>query len=267
MRMLKLGLLSLSVVAGLASPALAGGWWSSIGLDGQPVGIGESFRHHVSEVMFDTIEEAERAKEQTFFVYLVRHFDEGALDDALGRADPGDWWRPVTEPIRAGTVELTSWDANLAEARVRLDVPGVSPGSYHLMLCDAGCDRPLGNLIPAGVTVTDDVLAAQTTRRLLETEARLSLAVQRTRNDLRATRRTLGDVTSRVAAQERRVEALEPRPAQTPESPETSPWIAYAGWFVAGGATLLAISRRRPIREPAGAGRIPDDARELVGTP
>lgn len=66
-----------------AAPAHAGGWWSSIPLDGQPIGLGESISLRVSEVMFESIEEAEEAKSEVFYAYLARDFDRSALRRAM----------------------------------------------------------------------------------------------------------------------------------------------------------------------------------------
>ncbi len=268
MRRLKVSLLVLLLASLVALPARAGGWWSSIGLDGQPVGIGESFSLRVAEIMFDSIEEAGRAEAQTFYAYLVREFDEAALDDAMSRRDPGEWWTPLTEPVRAGTVELFGWDANLAKARVRVDVPRVAPGSYSLMMCDEGCDVPLGNLIPSRVDVVPGALAAEIARRLQETEAKLGLALQRARNDLRETRSILRQALAGDAGEAERLRALETR-IDDAAKPRVPPWVAVAGWFLAGvAAALLLVTRRRrrPVEVERLIERIPDDARELTTT-
>ena len=253
----------------LAPPAVAGGWWSSIGFEGQPIGLGESIDLKMSEVMFDSLEEAEEARGQDFYAYLVADFDQTALDDAMSRPNPGDWWTPLSEPIPAGTVELLGWDANLAKARVELNVPQVSPGMYFLMLCDAGCNVALGNLIPSRVNVTDDVLAAQTTRRLQQAEADLTLALQRSRSELRQTRSTLRGALSDDALQDQRIDKLESQLIEV-RKPESPPWITYAGWFFAGvGAAFLFLrrGRSRVSREEVSIERIPDDARELINSP
>lgn len=272
MRTLKLTVLALSLLSVLAPPARAGGWWSGIGLEGQPVGIGESIELHAGEVMFETLGEAERARMQTFYAYLVMEFDEKALDEAMSRGEPGDWWSPLTEPIRIGTVELFGWDANLAKARVRLDVPQVAPGPYSLMLCDEGCEVPLANVIPSGVEVTTDALAARTMRRLQDAEADLALALQRTRNDVRQTRaamrHALSEDAEQDAAQGERIRVLGKQLADVPR-PDGPPWFAYAGWFFAGGAAALLLVGRRHLRRREHemfVERIPDDARELTTT-
>lgn len=269
MRLIKVSLLLLLQTSLLTPSAVAGGWWSSIGLEGQPLGIGESIEVTVSEVMFDSLDEAEAAKEQAFFAYLVRAFDRAALEDAMTRPNPGEWWRPTSEPILAGTVELMQWDANLAKGRVALDVPDVPPGPYFLMLCDAGCDVALGDLIPSRVDITDDVLAAQTTRRLQEAEADLTLALQRSRSELRETRSSLRRAQANDAEQDRRIGKLETDLAEA-SKPESPPWITYAGWFSAGATAVFLFLRRRRAdadRNEILIERIPDDARELINSP
>ncbi len=269
MKRLGAPLLSLLLTTVLVGPAHAGGWWSNIGLDGQPLGMGESISLRVSEVMFDSIEEAEEAKNVAFFAYLVRDFDQAALDEAMNRANPGDWWEPRSDPVRVGTVELIKWDGNLAKARVRLDVPQIADGSYYLMLCDLGCKVALGSVIPSRVSVTRDVLVAQTTRRLEQTEANLTMAVQRSRSELRETRRTLRQTLSDDARQADAIQALERQLADA-RRPEPSPWIAYAGWFFAGAAVMLVLARgRHRSRSDLDSmiEGIPDDPRELTRTP
>jgi hypothetical protein len=268
MRSLKTLLLSLLLTSLLAPPAIAGGWWSSIGLEGQPVGRGESIYLKVSEVMFDTLQQAEQAKRETYFAYLVRGFDQEALDDAMTRANPGDWWNPTSEPIRAGDVRLINWDSNLAKGRVQLNVPDVPPGSYYLMLCDLGCEVTLGNLVPSQVNVTNDVLAAQTTRRLQQTEADLTLALQRSRSELRETRLTIRQALSNNANQVDRIKTLETKLADATRT-EPQPWIGYAGWFVAGviGALLFLLRTSKRSQTNVLMERVPDDARELINSP
>lgn len=269
MRAIKSSVLLLLLSILLAAPAFAGGWWSSIGLEGQPVGLGESVDLKVSEVMFDSIEDAEEAKEQDFYAYLVADFDKAALDEAMSRPHAGDWWTPLSEPILVGSVELMGWDSNLADGRVELDVPQIPPGSYYLMLCDAGCEVALGNLIPSRINVTDDVLAAQTTRRLQRAEAHLTLALQRSRSELRETRSTLRQALSDDARQDQDITRLESEliEAQKPDSP---PWTAYAGWFFAGLAAAFLLLQRRKVNasgDQTVVERIPDDARELINAP
>src|SRR3712207_3153223 len=85
MRRSNVSVLLVFLVFLLAPPAHAGGWWNSIGFEGQPVGIGESIDRRVGEVMFETLEDADRARTQSFYAYLVLEFDEAALDDAMSR--------------------------------------------------------------------------------------------------------------------------------------------------------------------------------------
>lgn len=268
MRVIKGSLLLFILMTLLSPAAVAGGWWSSIGLEGQPVGLGESIDLKVSEVAFDSMEEAEEAKGRQFFAYLVQDFDRAALDDAMTRPNPGDWWTPLSEPILVGEVRLLDWSSNVAKGRVELDVPQVPPGTYFLMLCEAGCDVALGNLIPSKVEVTADVLAAQTMRRLQQAEADLTLALQRSRSELRETRSTLRETRSEAAEQNQRINKLESQliEAQKPDSP---PWIPFAGWFLAGAAaaSFLRRGRSHANRDQIMVERIPDDPRELINSP
>jgi len=265
MKRLSTALLGLLLTMVLAAPSQAGGWWSSIGLEDQPVGIGETISLRVSAVMFAP-DKAEDAKDGAFFAYLVEDFDQTALEKAMTVSDPGEWWEPSSEPIRVGDVELINWDANLAQARVRLDVPQVREGSYYLMLCDLGCNVALGNLIPSRVSVTANALAAKTARRLEQTKADL-LALKRSRSDLRGTRRTLRQALSHDTIQTEAIQVLEQQLAETHEA-GSQPWATYAGWFFAGVAIALLFGRRRArSRVDPVIGGIPDDARELTTVP
>ena len=264
------------VVVGLPlvpSAASAGGWWSGIDLDGSHLGIGESLTFR-SEVMFRTLEAAERARTSgDFGAYLTRGFDRGTLREAMTVAEPKHWWSPPPDLTLIGDVRLSDWDANLAVATAEIDVPEVTPGSYDLMICDAGCVNPLANLIPSRIEVSADALTAQTARKMEKTKTRLDIALQRVRHDLRQQGRRLEAATTgsaesadAIARLQKRVSSLDDRPP-----PPSSPWLPYLSFFLAGAAvtSLVSAFRRRsssgrPPEPPMP--RIPDDARELVTT-
>lgn len=250
--------------------AAGGGWWTSIDVHDQFLGRGESLRVKVDEVLFDSIEAAEEAEQTQYFAYLVEDFDRRALDRAMSRRNPKDWWEPVGRVFQTGTVTFENRDANLTEGRVHLEVPEVPPGRYFLMLCDAGCRTPLANHIPVRVHIASDMLAAQTTRRLDRVNERLSLALAQVRRDVRRTERELRQAeASSAQAAEAAEEAAAPQPVPVTDR-DTTPWswIPYAGWFLAGAAVTLVLARRRlESRFPdIIINEVPDDARELTKT-
>lgn len=260
------------LVAGLSwvpSAASAGGWWSGIDLDGSHLGIGESVMFR-SEVMFRTLEAADRAQEDAdFHAYLARGVDRAALREAMSVAEPKRWWSPPRELTLIGDVSLSSWDANLAVATAEVTVPEVTPGSYDLMLCDAGCENPLGNLIPLRIDVAADALSAQTARGLEKTNTRLDIALRRVRNDLRQQGRRLGAATDASSASAESVARLQDRISTLERTSPSTPWVPYLLFFVAG-AALASVAAR--FRRTSSSGRppeppmppVPDDARELV---
>ncbi|HVL63617.1 MAG TPA: hypothetical protein VM573_00425 [Actinomycetota bacterium] len=249
----------LTTICLAAAPASAGGWWNHIGVDGQPFGIGESVSLTVRDVWFPDLKEAHAARDVPYYAYLVEAFDEKALERAMSRPDPEPWWEPSGRVFRIGDVSLTGWDSNIARARVQMTVPEVEPGSYALMLCDAGCRTPLGNIVPAPVRVTQDVLAAQTARRLDRVRDRLRFQLARIRHDLREARGDLEAATTTA-------DSTSPRtPEAVPDSAPPVPWPAFAGWFFAGVATaaLLGAVLHRRFRVIS----VPRDARDLVDAP
>ena len=256
-------LLSLLAIIITPAQALAGGWWSFLQVPGEYFGIGETITFKENEVMFETIEEAEGARSKDFGVYLVQSYNEELLDDAMTRPEPEDWWEPLSTPMRIGDLELIDPDSNLMKARVSFTVPEVSPGRYALVLCsNPDCGQSLGNVIPSEVIVTEDVLLAKTARRVANESFANEMAFVRMRHRLAGVRDQLSDLRTQEAEPE-------PAPVAAPVSPVNTrepgpPWIAYAGWFVAGGtAAAWALGRRRPAAS-AEQIRAPDDVRELV---
>jgi len=262
-------LLSAVVTFTLAFPgtANAGGWWSSIGRVGGHIGIGETLKVR-SEVMFRTIEVAERARTTAFYVYLVKGIDKKRLRWAMSRPQPRRWWTPPEWSIPIGNVELSRWDSNMAVATANLQVPEVTAGQYNLMLCDAGCRTPLADVIPQRVRVSPEPLAAETARKLDRVSMDSDLAIRRLRHDVREANRQLVDVAAATIESTRAIEQLQKEPSAPEPVPSPTPWWAFAGWFLAGVAVAFSATRARrkhsSLPEELPIERVPDDARELV---
>jgi hypothetical protein len=265
MRRMALSVLAASMLSLSQAPASAGGWWTTLDLHDQYLGTGESFTIKVREILFDSIEAAERAEHTAYFAYLVKDFDRRALDRAMSRPDPKNRWRPFGPVVQVGIVTPSGRDANLSRGSVDIDVPDVAPGAYWIMLCDAGCRTPLGNHIPVPVNVISDALAAQTARRFHQANERLTFSLAQVRGDVRRMQRKVRELRADAADA-----VAEPEPTVVIERATSRPsWIPYAGWFVAGAAVALIFARRRReekqlpeiLIEPA-----PDDARELIET-
>jgi hypothetical protein len=258
-------LVAASALVLLQHPASAGGWWTNLDLHDQHLGIGETLTVKIDEVLYASIEEAKHATTTDFYAYLVNDFDRELLDRAMTRSNPRRWWRPLSPPIKVGHVTLWGRDANLARGRVRLTIPDIPPGRYTMMLCDEGCNTPLGNHIPIPVNIASDALAAQTARRLDNANERLQLALGRVRRDVKQAQRQLRIAETDAAEALDAVARLERRSATKSDS-NTFPWIAYAGWFFAGAFASLVLARRSRKSEPPHViiERIPDDASELT---
>lgn len=238
----------------LPAQAAAGGWWSFINVDRSRVAIGETVEVRATEVLFDTVAEAKQAqREDDYFVYLVRGFDRSVLEKAMMKAEPGDWWSVGdAELVRVGGVDLgRTTDANLVVVRASFRVPDIDPGTYALMLCDAGCVHPLADVVPTtGFTVVADPMTARLARRVGRVEQRLARAQLR-RLDERVLVARAESAAVRSELEELRAETAVLR-RQARES-KTPPWI-FAGWLVAGiavaGAAVLLLRRRRTL-EPS----------------
>ena len=266
---LRIALLTTLVTGLVALPsgAAAGGWWSSIDLDGPYLGIGETVVSR-TEISFSTIALGEEARGTDYHAYLVRGIDEQALDEAMSTAEPGRWWTAPEEMTFVGDVELSDWESNLGMATVHITVPEVSPGLYDLMLCDAGCNAALGDLIPLEVQVSADPLAAQTARKLERQEARSDTRFGLIRRELRRTTRQLDAAEAASGASAERIVRLQRRVSALGNDAPATPWFAYAGWWLAGVVTALLVMRsRRRYRnlEPeARMVEVPDDASEIL---
>jgi hypothetical protein len=132
--------------------ATAGGWWTSIRLDRTRVAVGEEMKVHAS-VIFRSIDAAEAAQkggaQDEFYVYLLRGFDYSAVQRAIRKPSPQNWWTiGSAEAFRAGRVVINRQESNLGVAKASFRVPDVPPGRYAVMFCDTECTHPLADVIP-----------------------------------------------------------------------------------------------------------------------
>jgi hypothetical protein len=258
---------SLSTVL-LQGTSNAAGWWNFINLD-DPIGIGESLKHRVPDVFFESREEATAARSTAWYAYLIPSFDRTALDRAMLRAEPGNWWEQPSEAILVGDVRLSGQDANLIDAIVHLTVPRISTGRYHFMLCDSECRMPLGDVIPQRVDVAGDPFSAQLARRLERTNLQLEQGGADMRRRLRGARNEIATLETLLTRTREAIATLNNRLERVERDRPSTPWIAYVGWFVAGVAlSTLALAAVRPRRrrssEPSTPADVPDDPRELI---
>jgi hypothetical protein len=259
-------LLVLALLAGpLVQPARAGGWWSTIVVEGPYLGAGETVPVR-AEFLFPSIAAAERAQRSgEYYAYVVRGIDRRALDRAVNGPQPKQWWTPPSEIYRSGTVRLSGFDGNFAVARARVTVPDLPPGRYSVMLCTDGCTDPLGDVVPTGVRVTRDASLAATARGLAAELDRMDLKESRARHELRQSVRRSRDLRDRLSAAERKIEDLRERVrdlAVAPRADNRAGPGGSAAYFllglVAGGAIALGgrgVSRRRARIAPVAARR------------
>lgn len=261
---------ALIITSGLGpTTARAGGWWSYIQLRGHHLGVGETLTVR-SEVSFRSLRDAGHARRTDYYAYLVRGIDGEGLQWAMSRPEPKHWWAPPEAMTLVGDVTVSRWDSNLALSTLRLSIPEMPLGGYHLMLCDKGCRNPLGDLIPFRVEVVNDALTAQTARRLQQTTERTSLAIARVRKDLRQSGKKIRVARANAGETAEGVAALRKRLASLDTEPPSTPWPAYLAWFVAGLGIASAVVRGRhrtalPLAETP-VEHIPDDACELAAS-
>lgn len=251
--------------------AAAGGWATSIELESGHAAPGERMEAG-TEFLFRSIEAAEAARRTgTHYAYLLAGFDFDIVERVVDEPQPRRWWTlGGAKAIPVGRVRLSGWDANFARARVSFVVPGVETGSYALMFCDLGCAHPLGDIVPARMTVAGDPVQARLLGRLDRLEAR----VARQARIAHAAQREARNEEERTAAEpeealEARVRHLE-RGLGRREAPEL-PWAAFAGWFFAGvamgvlGVRLMRRRRHPPVLGGELDGEV-EEPRELVGS-
>ncbi|HEX2045516.1 MAG TPA: hypothetical protein VHF23_07820 [Gaiellaceae bacterium] len=262
----RLALISALGLVLLPAPhADAGGWWSYVEADrstvapGQRVKLGE-------QVMFRSAAAAREATDEGgFHVYLLRGFDYSVVERAMEKPWPRSWWSlGDADAIRVAGVDIDVSDGNLARAHASFTVPALTPGTYHLMLCDAGCRRPLADVIPAaGFTVVADPATARLAERVERLEVRLRRRSSRVAHVralagrahvvARRARVELGRLQARMEALERRAGRAEAERASRPAD--------EAGWLLAGGlaGALVALTLRRR-RSPAETAPTPASA-------
>jgi hypothetical protein len=175
-----------------------------------------------------------------FSVFLLRGFDDAVVERAMRKASPGDWWSlGGAEAIEVGPVDIRLSDSNLARATAAFTVPEVPPATYHLMLCDAGCDEPLAEVVPTeGFTVVADPATAKLARRVDRLERRSMRQAER----LGAAR---GEIAvARLATRNARAEIEHLEAVSEPRRSRPATAWTYAGWLVAGALAVFVVARR-----------------------
>jgi hypothetical protein len=227
------------------SAAAGGGWWSVIQVSRAPVAVGA--RVDLSASLYFTSDAKAEAAQQPgrYRVYLLRGFDDSGVERAMRKPSPGDWWSlGAAEAIEVGTVTVHESEANFGLASAAFTVPELAAGSYHVMLCDAGCTEPLAEVIPSGgFTVVADPATALLAKRV----ARLQRQNRKQTRELAAARDETYDAMA--AAQDARstAEHLQVRLAAVGRTSPPADRSAYVGWLVAGAlaAALMTLVLRR----------------------
>jgi hypothetical protein len=260
------------VVLVLAIPgsASAGGWWTYLHEARSHVVAGENLRVSTA-ALFASSEEAAREVAEPYFVYLVVGFDaDPAIDYGRGE-QPYDWVDLGSlSRYRIGEITFGEADSNLVPIRATVTIPTtLAPGTYSLLACDLGCERPLANVFPTHVRVWADADSAKVANQLDESRELL----YQLRTDLRQERakanraeRTVTRLEGEIQALEGQVANLEAQladmaavlstPAQVPEQDAGGlRWWTMAMWFligvaVGGAVAMLIVRRRRRTAEP-----------------
>lgn len=255
--------------------AAGGGWWSYIHVNHSTVAAGQRVEVQAN-VAFASAAAAEDARDTgRFYVHLLRGFDDSVLERAMREPAPRNWWSlGGAEAIPVGQVTVSVSGSNLATARGAFSVPDLAPGTYDVMLCDAGCAEPLADVIPTrGFTLVADPATAQVAQRLDRVERRIRKQADRltaVRASAARARRTVRNDRSQIEQLHTTVSSIA---VEARRPPPVSPW-AYAGWLLAGALAaalaLLATRRRRPRPpRPARNGRRrahDDELRELLAS-
>lgn len=281
-RALVVALLALAIT-GTAAPAGAGGWWNYVDFDKNHVTVGDRMTER-GEVLFATVSDVDVARDHGYFMYLVRGMNRRLIEEAMGESDPKRWWSQPQMAVRMGKVHLGRADSNLVFWKAVVAVPDVPPGRYAVMLCDAGCRKPLAGSLPfEGLHVyTAGREAVARSRQTMSTLEQFRDDAQGMDESLAAENDTLREDVARVGGLAARADSTAER-AQADvtrlegelaalRADQPSPWPARAGWIVAALLALALIaSWLRRGGEPAATGPpVPpedanDDRWELAG--
>lgn len=255
-----------TIALALPATATAGGWWTSIRVDRATVLAGQRVKAHAN-VSFSSVDSVEAAEsgEQTFYVYLLRGFDYSIVERAMRKASPGNWWSVgEADAFRVGRVVIGGSDSNFALAHASFQVPGLEPGTYAVMFCDAGCVRPLADTIPmADFSIVADPVVARLATRIERLEQRNFAQAQKLLGASASARETRLASETRLARAHARITALERQLAGS----RRSVW-AELRWLVPGlllGVLAAVLYRRRP-RGPVDGHLGDDELRDLLAS-
>ena len=245
-----------SLLALLLPPsATAGGWWSSIDTDRSTVAAGQRVEAE-ADVLFSSVRAAREAQDDPFYVYALRGLDHSVVRRAMSEPYSGDWWSlGDASAVELGRVVLRISEANLGRARASFTLPELTPSTYALMFCDAGCAHPLADVVPTrDFTVVADPATAVIAERAMRLEERLAGLRARSRAAARIAERDARAAAAQTEAELRaldeRVRALDLEVALAANSSRPSLW-ALAGWVLAGGlagAFAFIVLRRRSAK-------------------
>jgi hypothetical protein len=258
---LRLVLAVLVCALALAPEATAGGWWSFAHVDRQTVAVGEGVRVQ-SEAWFMSVAEAREAEEDgRFYVYLLRDLDMSMVGRAMSRAFRRNWWSlGDADAFRVARVRVDITDANIGSANASFVMPKLALGTYSVMLCDAGCNQPLGTAVPTpGFTVVADPATARLARRLDRVQRRVAGQGRRLGAAREAAQAAAGQAQEKARAVgwhlvrlEKKLNALERQIRDKPDPGSSALW-QFGGWLVAATLALVLatlLSRRRRSRSP-----------------
>lgn len=241
----------------LPSSATAGGWWSFINTDRSTVAVGQRVKAEAT-VSFSSISAAREAQDGRFYVYALRGLDHSMVNEAMSKPSPKDWWSlGDADALELGPVVLRVSEGNLGRARASFTVPDLTPATYALMLCDAGCAHPLADVVPTlDFTVVADPATAEIAARMTRLEersaARQSRSLAAARAAGRSARTAVAKTEAELRALDEKLRALDRDVAEAANSSRPSLW-ALAGWMLAGvfaGALALLMLRRRRAKPP-----------------
>ena len=236
--------------------AAAGGWWSFVQTDRSTVAVGQRVEAE-ADVLFASVRAAQEAVDGRFYVYALRGLDYSITRRAMNEPTPRSWWSPGdARAVQLGPIALRVRQVNIGRARASFTVPELTPGTYALMFCDAGCARPLADVVPKpGFTVVADpatAALAERATRLEERVARQAESLAAARDAARSARASAVDADSELRALGSELRALDRAVTEVGSSP-SPPFWAFGGWFAAGalaGAFAFLLLRRRSATPP-----------------